>query len=458
MKLKMKRIGSVVFTLVLTISMLNTISNIMQLKTSDIKHDSYFEVAADCDVLFYGSSHMVDGVYPMELWNDYGIASYNLAGNGNRIATCYWVMKNSFDYSNPKLVVVDCALLGQIIKADYNFSYLHMTFDAFPFSVNKVKSVMDCLDDPVAEAKLAEGNIVTNGEQRTPVGLLWDFSVYHSRWNELGKEDFVNDNITERGAESLINVADPAEEIYSSETLDVTTVSEEYLRRIVEECQSRGIDVLLTYLPFPATENDWKEANTAAVIAEEYNINYINFLSSDVVDYDIDTYDGWAHLNPSGARKITSYLGQYITDNYEISDRRGDAISTTWNKDYENYQMKQAGYIEEQSSLANILMLLYKTDNDVRIDFNGNYIWKDSKYRSLLSNIGVDTDKLSEKTSAVVISNGVATIVTADNEIENEPLHISLELINGSKVELNFECSLSEDETEMVVSEATKQD
>ncbi len=36
-----------------------------------------------CDVLFVGSSVILDDIYPLYLYNDYGIAAYNL-GTGNQ--------------------------------------------------------------------------------------------------------------------------------------------------------------------------------------------------------------------------------------------------------------------------------------------------------------------------------------------------------------------------------------
>lgn len=46
------------------------------------KNRDFIEHSDSYDVLFFGNSHMANGVFPMELWNDYGIVSYNLAGFG----------------------------------------------------------------------------------------------------------------------------------------------------------------------------------------------------------------------------------------------------------------------------------------------------------------------------------------------------------------------------------------
>jgi hypothetical protein len=62
----------------------------MERKSSDFKYADYFEQDEDFDVLFFGTSHVINGIFPMELWNDYGIVSYNFGGHGNEIATSYW--------------------------------------------------------------------------------------------------------------------------------------------------------------------------------------------------------------------------------------------------------------------------------------------------------------------------------------------------------------------------------
>lgn len=46
------------------------------------------------------------------------------------------------------------------------------------------------MDDPVLEQDIADGKARTSAEPRTKIGLLWDYSVYHSRWNEINQNDF----------------------------------------------------------------------------------------------------------------------------------------------------------------------------------------------------------------------------------------------------------------------------
>ena len=68
--------------------------------------------------------------------------------------------------------------------------------------------------------------------------------------------------------------------------------------------------------------------------AEENDLLYINFLDliDEVgLDFQTDTYDGGLHLNLSGAEKLSRYFGTLLTEQTEVSDRRGEeALQRNW--------------------------------------------------------------------------------------------------------------------------------
>lgn len=55
-------------------------------------------------------------------------------------------------------------------------------------------------------------------------------------------------------------VPDEIMRISSDEKLEGETTVTENLHKMIEDCQTRGIEVLLVYLPFPAEEARQKEA------------------------------------------------------------------------------------------------------------------------------------------------------------------------------------------------------
>ena len=62
----------------------------IQRQVKQIFHTFYYDFyqqEQDFDVLFLGTSHVLNAVYPMELWRDYGIVSYNMANHSENICT-----------------------------------------------------------------------------------------------------------------------------------------------------------------------------------------------------------------------------------------------------------------------------------------------------------------------------------------------------------------------------------
>ncbi len=443
MKKKIKRFISSVITLCLTVALLGGLTDVMERKSSRAKYEDFLNQDEDFDVLFMGTSHVIDGIYPMELWEDYGIVSYNFGGHSNRMATTYWSMENALDHTDPKLVVIDCMGVSDQWKSSDVFSFLHLSMDAFPLSVTKTKAVWDLLDDKNLTADLEAGKGRDSGEKRTKLGLIWDFSVYHSRWTELTEDDFSPAISPEKGAETKINVAQKAgAQEYSSEKMEPGTVSDRYLRMMIEDCQKRGIEVLLTYLPFPASAEKYKEANYINDVAAEYKVNYVNFLEmKDIIDYKTDLFDADSHLNASGARKVTEYLGQYIMDNYEISDRRTDEEYQSWDKDYDKYVRMKDENLKAQNKLDRYLMLLSGDDVDMVFDVRNKDIYKSEWAMDMLRNVGIDTAGIHQDTDFIIKLSGSEATVVLDNFREDG----STAGTDAGDVELRYDTSGEDD-------------
>lgn len=401
MKRRLKLVTGCIMTIGLTVCLLWCSTNIMENKSSNSKYADFFEQDADFDILFLGTSHMGYGVYPMELWNDYGIVSYNLGGHGNPLAITYWTLENALEYTSPRLVVVDCYLLSNMVKTNSQFESVHYSLDAFPNSKIKINAVFDLLDD-----KYADQTFWTDESEnpRTPMELLWHYSIYHNRWNDLGQNDFESPQTHEKGAEHVIAIvpSQKSEAISTETRMEEDTVSVEYLRKIIEDCQSRGIDVLLTYLPFAMDELHQNEANSVYDIAEYYEIDYINLFNTDFINYETD-YCDTNHLNPSGARKLTDYLGQYITEHYDIPDQKSNELYAGWYADYADYTNYKAENLRSLESLDKYLMLLADKNYSILVGIGNNQIWNNEYHMSLLKNLHVEKNKISEDTDFLVI-------------------------------------------------------
>lgn len=346
---------------------------LLERKDSLEKYTPFYKQDADFDVLLIGSSHMINGVFPMELWADYGIVSYNLGGHANYPATSYWVLRNALQYTDPKMVVLDVFGAAAQLKASEDLSYLHLSTDSMPFSPVKVEMLRDILPE--------YGNIED---------FLFDFTLYHNRWNELTVRDVKPQITREKGAESRIHVGTPIKsgKVDPSEQFKEESVGKEYIEKIITCCQERGIGILLVSLPFPATEEKQRNANSIYPIAEKYGVTYINYLYQDgIVDYETDVYDSDAHLNPSGARKVTKDLGRILADEYRMPDHRQDAVYADWWTDYNAYVDFKIEKLKEQD-LAEYLMLLSDDDFDSYLYLPEEFSFdEEARYGRLIQNM-----------------------------------------------------------------------
>ena len=202
MKKAMRAAGCII-TVILTIGLLMWTVNLTERKESSNKYSDFFK-DRDYDVLFMGTSHVINSVFPMELWKEYGITSYNCGGTSNYLPTTYWVLQNALDYVTPKVVVIDCLRLADDEKCPY-LARAHYSLDAFPLSKTKIDAIRDLMDNPGGNTAL-EAEKAANIAQSPWLELLWDFTLYHSRWNELEKDDFSPAASREKGAETRIDV------------------------------------------------------------------------------------------------------------------------------------------------------------------------------------------------------------------------------------------------------------
>lgn len=396
-----KRILSCFAALCLTAGLLAGLTWLTQKKDSYAKHAEFFEQDAPYDVFFIGSSRMMNGVFPMELWADHGIVSYNWAQAGHPPPAYYWVMRLALDYKQPKLVVIDCYGMHFDAKTTAVFGLMHISMDSFPLSLNKIRAVRDLMDDPSMTEEYNEG------ERRSAFNLLWTFPVFHSRWTQLTQEDF-------RPVKNYTRGAIANNDMYGTEFVRddsemgraFDTVGVEYLRRAVEECQSRGIEVLMTFIPLFGDAEQQAAAAYAGQIAAEFGVDYLNFFDLDVANYHTDFADSAGHLNSAGARKITEYIGDYIVEHYGISDHRGEEAYQNWDRDFVLYTEKKNDELRAQEDLYHYLMLLNHDAVDAALLVNDAALFEDPIAAELLSGLGVETDTLSENTKLILIRNG----------------------------------------------------
>ena len=418
MNKNIKRLAGCIFTLLLLLLLLGVLTGLLERKNSYRKYADFFNEKENIDVFLMGSSHMMNAVFPMELYKDYGITAYNFGGHSNQLATTYWVLRNALDYKKPKLVIVDGYLLGENLKRSRTSRFLHLSFDAFPLTTTKLRAVLDLYDDKGQGEEPEDAEEAEDTTELTLTELLWDYTIYHSRWNELGRADFAPEALTEKGAELRTGYMAPGEDIKldRSQVISENTVGLDYMRKIIELCRQEDIELLLTYMPYPDTGEGQRAANTLYLLAEEYGVGYINFMDRQVVDFDSDMYDE-RHLNPSGARKVTDYLGSYISENYGLSDHRSDPFYEHWAAAYGRYERTKLKNMEEQDFFGNFLVPLADKNYDFVIYYKDPGLLLQDRFVAQLLNLGIDRESIKEKEGFIYVQQaGERTLYAGGDE------------------------------------------
>lgn len=374
-------IKAIVFLAVL-IAVFIPVRNVLVLKTAEQKCHSFYSEKNNFDVLFLGISHMKYGISPMELWNNYGITSFNWAQSDSHLGMSYWILKNALNYTKPKLVVVDARCIEQETTA-IRHGLGSINFDEMPFSLTKIQAVADLLK---------------NGETfQVKLEDLFPFLHYHSRWPKIEESDFEPEQdywpdkgtlhykkgIYLDGNDTLKNTGEKA---------PGSKLMTDYLVRIVDLCRKNGIEVMLMEQPFMTGSTAIAYANGVEDLAAELGVEYLNFFSDDyinTINYGIDLFDA-GHLNVSGLYKVNEATARYIKDHYDLPDRRTDPAYSTWYDDYEVYRADMLQHLKNSKYYSIYDYLLFLTDSDVNVELDipaGSPIYADETVMALIRNL-----------------------------------------------------------------------
>lgn len=255
------------------------------------------------DLLVIGDSECYTTVSPMDLWKDHGISAYLGGQSGQKIQESYYMLKTALETQKPKLVMMETNVLYR--------------------SADKP----DALQDILYEA----------GQHYFPVFR------YHDMWKTLlpgtkaGETDY-------KGYVPRTNVQPyTGNRSYMARTEEAVPVRGKTVRYYMDEilriCREEGIAFMLYSGPSPVNYN-YKKHNGLAAYAKEQKIPYLdlNLKQKELgIDWQMDTVDKGDHLNLTGARKVTRYLGNYLKENYELPDHREEQSYREWNAEADRF-------------------------------------------------------------------------------------------------------------------------
>ncbi len=273
------------------------------------------------DVVFIGSSHANCTFYPKVFWEQYGISSYVFSSSGQELYVSEYYLKEALKVQKPEVVVLELigAAMGSGFRVELNNESSIMTsYSTTPFSIDKLQTL---------NYAFSEGTIA---DKLLPIFPLIN---YHENWKTLEIENFMPVDYEKfaynNGAflyeRSVAGLIEP--EGLTQDTGDFLEKSRQSLYDIIDICEENNIELIWTVAPYPIDDTTQAVINSVSLIAEEQGIPFIDYnklYTETALDFSSDFFDA-DHLNIAGMGKISSHMGDYLMQNYDLPDRRGQA-------------------------------------------------------------------------------------------------------------------------------------
>lgn len=286
----------------------------------------YAEKENSIEVLFMGNSDMYRGIIPIELYDNYGISSYLYASPGQRMWTGYYMLLDALRYQHPKVIIYGIDSMGS--PTDMDDENIRKTFDHMEFSSVKLKAIFS--------------KDAFNFDFGEKISLIFPIFRYHYRINDLTKEDFIlaygKHSWAYKGYDLIKKIDGHNDGNSYMEDEDIEyEISDKvlkYLDLFVEKCKEENIELILTEIP---SSESWEFAKSKAMseYAKEKKVKFLdlNLLNDEIgIDWTTDTADQGDHLNYYGAKKVTSYVGKYLKENYDLKDIRPNILWEKYSK------------------------------------------------------------------------------------------------------------------------------
>ena len=256
------------------------------------------------DVLILGDSEAFTSISPMEMWQKHGFTSYVCATSGQFLYTSDTFLKRALEKQKPKVVILET--------------------DAIYRDVSLSQSVMNRMEN------------------------LFPVFRYHNRWKAFRSDELFSsveytwtDDFKGYVCYKTVDPALNPDYMNPTDTIaPVKALNFHFVKSMAAYCKAHGAELLLVSTPSTVNWN-YERHNGIQKLANSLGLTYVdlNLEPNKVeIDWSADTLDKGDHLNYSGAVKVSTWLGEYLTGQYSLSDHREDSRYSKWKEALSRYQ------------------------------------------------------------------------------------------------------------------------
>ncbi len=293
------------------------------------------------DVIYLGASFAYCAISPLTIWKEQGITGYVFAGTGQKAWLSTYYLKEALKYQTPEAVLFEVGAIFDEKEASEGNN--RKNIDYMRWSPEKLKAIKTICDN--------------TGESKKEYVI--PFLRYHSRWRELEAKDFnlrgdtgyymmgtLAWQTTRPASKKKIKKYEAWKE--NEEKASEVKVGDRCRETVLEMkklCEERGIAFQMVRVP----SLDWsmEAAQAVQAFADENGIPYLdmNLCREETgVDWNTDTPDKGKHLNILGCRKVSSYLGRYLKENYEFETKLSEKNRSFWDESAEKFARISESY------------------------------------------------------------------------------------------------------------------
>ena len=430
-------------------------------------HDFYNEPENRIEAVFLGTSMIINGISPTQIYEEEGICTYSLGTPAQPLKASYDLLREAYRRQSQtlKTAVLDVTMLTKLPEKDANY---HMAIEHLQMSGLKLQIL---------------------GEYTHDMNEWFDYAIplfhYHSRWYELNRHDWSkwekDQNYTRgynlTGYRWIYGVSDTAPLLpyycdYESEETDVPEDAQFWFDQIASFCEKHQLQLVLTKTP----NITWTSSEHIAVekIAQKYGLefidfNYVPYIDELKVNCLLDYMDG-VHMNYSGAQKLSHWWGQYLIQNSDCRDVRNDSMYDYLREQSRKYDdiidqftafnsyADFVDYLKYAGSIAHSLVMIsacddasYSIKEDQRtaldemglyklsyIDFRDSYIGMIMDGEVILEKgqNGYDEEEAESLSETLMLENGDLVTVSSSGYGHGDETKASI-IINGTEKSVN---------------------
>ncbi len=248
------------------------------------------------DVLVVGDSEAYSSISPMQMWEQHGFTSYLCSTSGQPLYDSHRFLRQALERQSPRVVILET----NAIFRPYKFN---------DYLLSRAKSLFSVL------RYHDRWKALTVNDLSRPMDYTWTDDLKGFRYN------------AKTAAANARHHMLPSDEVQEIPSLNRICLSE-----MLALCEERGAQLVLVSTPSTVNWN-YARHNAVAAFAAEHGLTYLdlNLMQDKVpIDWKTDTRDKGDHLNYRGAVKVSTYLGAYLKQAFDLPDHRADDAFAAW--------------------------------------------------------------------------------------------------------------------------------